>query len=234
MTKKTVYEPGDREDEAVARLLDGVRLEDPPKDLKGNVLRAIAARPELAREGWLESLRAGLRRSFSLPMAPLAAGAAVAVIALALLSGRVGTRGPGSGSMEGTMAPPPSKAQVEATDDQRFELNGANVRLRVARSPGQVFTEVSTRASGAVVVVLEFDPSRLQVERLEPATPGVSRGVPGAAEHGANWVRIRQSTDGRARVVFRESGAGDAPIRVGITVGTMWAQGTLHTRPVEP
>jgi hypothetical protein len=233
VTKKKVYEPGDREDEAVARLLDGVQLEDPPHDLKENVLRAIEARPEPAREGWLESLRAGLRRSLSMPMAPLAAGAAVAVIALALLSGRLGTRGIDTGSMEGVMAPLLSK-QVEATDDQRFELNGANVRLQVARSRGQVFASVSTRTSGPVAITLQFDPSWLHVERLEPPAPRKGGGTPDGIDHGTNWVRIRQSGDGRARVVFRESGAGDAPIQVGIASGTTWIQGTLHTRPVEP
>lgn len=221
-------ELGDPADQAVARALDNVELEDPPEDLQSNVLRAIGARPEPARVGWFENLRAGLSRRLFLQLYPFAAGAAVGAVALALLSGESVLPGAGRGTMAGAMIS--NRSGAVRVDDQRFELGRANIRFEVVRSGGSavviVAAETPTQTSEEVVITLQFRPEAARVERLVEV-PSASGGV----EYGPGWVRFRQSGRDRAEIGFAlESGAGDSPIRVGISSREGAIYGALHVR----
>ena len=229
MIRRRESERPDREDDAMARLLDRVKMEDPPKDLKENVLRAIAARPEPARVRWLESLRAGLRRRLQVQLVPFAAGAAVGVVALALLTSRVGTRETGGGPMAGAMIPPASRSAATVVDDQSFELDGANVRLVVSRAGTQLVAAIETRGARDVAVTLRYAPRHLGVERVGQAASGGGQIAQAPGE-----VRIAHVSGGRADVVFRESGAGVAPIEVELRSGSAAVQGSLDTRDGTP
>lgn len=212
-------------DEAVGRILDQVELVDPPEDLRENVLRAIGTRPEPAREGWLESLRAGFGRRIALRLYPIAAGAAAAVVAYLLLSDGVGRREGMDRSIVGAMLPGSGRSRPAAVDEQRFELGRANVQLEAARSGNRVEVSVSTEGAGPVWVTLRFEPKSARVERLVEVPTS-----PGGVEYGSGWVRLRQSGSDHARIIFVESGAGDAPIRVGVDSEAGTIQGALRTR----
>jgi hypothetical protein len=221
---KTRRDEPDPVDQAVARALDQIELEDPPEDLKPNVLRAIGARPEPARMGWFENLRAGISRRLFVQLYPFAAGAAVGAVALALLSGEASRPGAGRGTMAGAMIP--SHSGAVRVDDQRFELGRANVRFEVARLGRTAVVTVATETSEEVVVTLQFRPEAARVERLVEV-PSSSGGV----EYGPGWVRFRQLGRDRAEIALAlESGAGDAPIRVGIASREGAIHGALRVR----
>ncbi|HXL14664.1 MAG TPA: hypothetical protein VN972_01150, partial [Methylomirabilota bacterium] len=89
--------------------LSRIEMEEPPASLKQGVLRAIRAieADAGARQSWLDSIlalvrgRAGFRYAYS-----FATGAALGVLAFALLSGNLATRpGADSRAFTGTMAP---------------------------------------------------------------------------------------------------------------------------------
>lgn len=227
-------------DEAVVRILDRMEMEDPPEDLKQNVLRAIGTRPEPAPWGWFESLRAGLRQRFFLQVYPFAAGAAAGVLVFALASGSGLWRDAGNGPSDGAMAPAVWGAGNVAggsagskVDDQRFELGRANVQFEVFRSAGtdRAMVSVGTDAADPVVVTIQLSRGAGRVERLL-AVPS----SPGGVEYGPDWVRIRQSGRDQAQIgLALEPGAGEPPIRIVVASQGGTVQGALRvTKAVPP
>jgi len=213
-------------DEAVARILDRIELEDPPEDLKQNVLRAIGTRPEPVRSGWFEALRAEVRRRFVPSLVPFAAGAAAGLIVFALGSGAGIGRAPGSASVEGVMAPIPGTAPGRAAkvDDQRFELAGANVRFEVYRAGDRAGISVRTEGAVPVGITIQPQPGAARVERLLAVPTS-----PGGVEYGPDGIRIQSSGRDRAEVgLIVEPGAGNAPIRITVTSQGGTVQGSLH------
>ena len=220
----------DRVDEAVARILDRAELEEAPADLRGNVLRAIASRPDPAAAPglatWIETLRAGLMGRWPALLAPFAAGLAVGVVAVALLQG--GWRGgAGDPEVDGVMAPAPgTQAPARAkVDDQSFELGRANVRFEVFRSGDRGGVSVSADAAEPVVVTIQPAHGSARVERVL-AIPSAA----GSVEYGPGWVRIWLSGRDRAEVALAMSpGATDAPAQIVVTSRGQSVQGSLHT-----
>lgn len=220
-------------DEAVARMLDRIELDDPPQDLKPNVLRAIGTRPEPAHAGWFEALRAGLRHRFFAQVYPFAAGAAAGVVVFALASGSGLWRDTGSGPSDGAMAPlvwgvgnASGGSAGSKVDDQRFELGRANVQFEVFRSAGSDRAAISVRsdAPDPVVVTIQLPPGASRVDRFltVPSSPG-------GVDYGPNWVRIRQSGRDHAEVgLVLDPGAGDAPIRIVVASQGGTVQGALR------
>lgn len=221
-------ERNDRVEEAVSRILDKVELELPPEDLKPNVLRAIGTRPEPARSGWFETLRAEVSRRFAVRLYPFAAGVAVGAITLAILSGGW-RRGAGADAVDGVMAPPASGVAGRAperlrVDDQSFELGRANVRFEVFRSGARAAVSVSADAAEPVVVTLQTGGSS-RVERVV-AVPSAA----GSAEYGPTWVRLWQSGRDRAEVgLDLAPGFADTPISITVQSRGQSVQGALRT-----
>ena len=219
----------DDRDESVSRSLDRMGMVEPPADLKSNVLRAIdARRPAPVRMGWIEGLRESFRRRPLLgAVYPFAAGAATAAIIFTLLSG--GARFDRA-SMSGAMAPGGSDDAGDVgarVDDQRYEMNGANVHLTAVRSGDDVRAGVEARSPGDVEITLKFDP-----HRLRPVTFHQDREWEGKLECGQGWLRIRQRGDVQVEFRFDDLGAGDAPIEVTIEADGGTVRGVLQTNPV--
>jgi len=218
-------------DEAVARMLDRVPLEDPPSDLRQNVLRAIGSRPETSRQGWFEAVRAELRERIVPRMIPFAAGAAAGVVVFALASGSGLWRGTGSMPSDGVMAPLVRGAGSVAggiagtkVDDQSFELGRANVRFEVFRSKDRAMVAVQADAVDPVLVTVQLPPGASRVERL--VTMPSSRG---GVEYGPGWVRVRQAGRDRAEIgLVIDAGAGDAPIRIAVEAPGGTVRGALR------
>jgi hypothetical protein len=220
-------------DEAVVRILDRIEMEDPPGDLKQNVLRAIGTRPEPARSGWFESLRAGIRQRLFLQVYPFAAGAAAGVLVFALASGSGLWRDAGNGPSDGAMAPAfwgagnvAGGSSGSKVDDQRFELGGANVQFEVFRASGadRAVVSVRTLAADPVVITIQLPRGAGRVERLltVPSSPG-------GVDYGPDGVRIRQSGRDHAEIgLALKPGGGDTPIRIAVTSKEGTVQGALH------
>lgn len=224
-------------DEAVARILDRVTLEDPPADLRQNVIRAIGTRPEPSRQGWFETFRSEFRQRFFPRVIPFAAGAAAGLIVFALASGSGLWRGTGSMPSDGAMAPlvggtgsvAGGKAGAKV-DDQSFELGRANVRFEVFRSNDRAVVAVQADAADPVLVTIQLPPGSSRVERL--VTVPSSRG---GVEYGPSWVRMRQSGRDRAEIgLVVGSGAGDAPIRIAIEASGGTVRGALRASAAPP
>lgn len=219
----------DDRDEAVSRSLDRMGTVEPPADLKSNVLRAIdARRPAPVRMGWIEGLRESFRRRPLLgAVYPFAAGAATAAIVFTLLSGGAHFD---RTSMSGAMAPGGSDDAGDVgarVDDQRYEMNGANVHLTAVRSGDDVRAGVEARSPGDVEITLKFDP-----RRLRPVTFHQDREWEGKLECGQGWLRIQQRGDVKVEFRFDDLGAGDAPIEVTIEADGGTVRGVLQTNPV--
>lgn len=226
-------------DEAVARILDRMEMEDPPEDLKQNVLRAIGSRPGPAPSGWFEALRAGIRQRIFVHVYPFAAGAAAGVLVFALASGSGLWRDAGSGPSDGAMAPAvwgvgnvAGGSAGSKVEDQRFELAGANVRFEVFRSGAdRAVVSVRTVAAGEVAITIQLPRGAGRVERLltVPSSPG-------GVDYGPDWVRIRQSGRDHAEVgLALESDGGEAPIRIVVTSRGETVQGALRaSRAIPP
>jgi hypothetical protein len=218
-------------DEAVARMLDRVTLEDPPADLRQNVLRAIGTHSEPARQGWFESFRAEVRQRFFPRLIPFAAGAAAGVIVFALASGSGLWRGTGSMPTDGAMAPLVGGSGSVAggtagakVDDQSFELGRANVRFEVFRSNDRAVVAVQADAADPVLVTIQLPPGSSRVERL--VTVPSSRG---GVEYGPSWVRMRQSGRDRAEIgLVVGAGAGNAPIHIAVEASGGTVRGALR------
>lgn len=220
----------DDRDEAVSRSLDRMGMVEPPADLKSNVLRAIdARRPAPVRMGWIEGLRESFRRRPLLgAVYPFAAGAATAAIVFTLLSG--GARFDRTSALSGAMAPGASEDAGDVgarVDDQRYEVNGANVHLTAVRNGDDVRAGVEARSPGNVEITLRFDP-----RRLRPVTFHQDREWEGVLECGPGLIRIQQSGDVNVEFKFDDLGAGEAPIQVTIEADGGSVRGVLQTSSV--
>jgi hypothetical protein len=214
-------------DETISRFLDRIGMVGPPADLKDNVLRAIAARPPAPVRGrWLDSIRASFRRRPLLgALYPFAAGAAAAAVVFAILSGNPAARlRDRPGSLSGTMVPAPPGAAGRTIDEQRFELNGANVHLTAIRTSDVLKAVVDARSDLEVEIVLVFDPSRLRPIAFRQERPWAGR-----LEFGEGRLRIQRRGEVEYEFVFKALGAGEAPIQVIITADGGTVQGVLHT-----
>ncbi|HEX7077717.1 MAG TPA: hypothetical protein VF363_04800 [Candidatus Eisenbacteria bacterium] len=219
-------------DEAVSRLLDRAEMVEPPADLRENVLHAIETRrPARPAWSWLGVFGAGFKQRPAFGMVyPFAVGAVAGVVAFALLSGRMDLRAPGGpDGMSGAMVPTAPHVAGSAVDDQRFELNGANVRFETVRQGDQVRAAITTRGDRDVELTLRFDPSRLR-----PVAFRQDRAWDGTMEYGQGRLRLVQSGERRYEIDFEGSGAGDAPIRVTMVVRGSTAEGEIHTGPSGP
>ena len=226
--------PKDVKDEAVSRLLDQLPLEVPPEDLKDNVLRAIGTRPEPARSGWFEALRAGVRGRWLAEAVPFAAGAALASLVFAVALGSGFWRGSGTTTVGGAMAPfhgaGGGAGAGRKTDDQRFELGRANVRFEVFRSGDRALVSIHSDAADSVEITIQVPEGGSRLERLTTVPS-----APGGVVYGPGRVRIRNSGRDQAEVgLVLESGAGDAPISITVQTLGGTVQGALHTNSSTP
>lgn len=219
--------PGPR-DEAVSRLLDRVPLVEPPAELRENVLRAIETRrPASKRRGWLEWFGEGFKRPILSMAYPFAVGAIAGVLGFALLTGKIDLGAPGgTDGMSGAMVPTAPRAKATPVDSQRYELNGANIRLETSRRGDQVEASITVEGRRDADVTLRFDPSR-----LAPVAFRQDKAWDGRMEVGPGVIRLAQAGERRYEVVFQGSGAGDAPIHVTMVVAGATAEGVLRTVP---
>jgi hypothetical protein len=209
----------------VFAVLSRVDLEDPPPDLKQNVMREIRRREAVpSRAGWLAWVRAafGARSAYS-----FAAGAALGVLAFALLTGNLTTR-PGAdvGSFTGTMARPSGPASYHRIASRDFTLRTGGVSVEVLSGSDGYLARIASTAPPGTDLVLSFDPAVWSVEGMRQREAGneVMLGF------GRLSVRIQQFGESQYLLYMARKGPAGSPLRIAIHSPDESVNGELDTR----
>jgi hypothetical protein len=220
---------------AVFDALNRAEIEEPPPDLKQNVMRAIHRRVEmvLVRKGWRESIGAAFRKRPAFGYAySFAAGAALAVLTFALLTGNSLTgSGIESGPFSGTMLPSLGVGQLRRIDSREFNLRDGRVLAEMLSGGDQFVARITARAPEGTEVVVSYDPASWSVAGLKqhPATANdVMLGF------GRLSVRIQQSGESQYLLYLARRGPAGSPLRIAIHSPNGLVQGELETRVPRP
>jgi len=208
--------------------LSCVEMEEPPSDIKQNILRSIRKLETApAREGWLESIAAAFRGHPGFRWAySFAAGAALGVLAFALLSGNLVTRpGSDSRSFTGTMIAPPDAAAYQRISSRDFPLRDGHALVETLSGKGQILARITVRAPRGTDLVLSFDPGAWSAEGMaqHPAGNEVMLGF------GRLSVRIQQFGESQYLLYLARRGPAGSPLRIAIHSPNGFVQGELET-----
>ena len=216
----------------VVATLDQLGMEEPPASLKQDVLRAVRAKtaPERGPRAWLGylSLVFGGQGGFR-PLPAFAAGAALGVLAFALLTGTLTSRpGVDSRSMTGAMLPVGRADTYRVISSRQFTLR-----------PGTVLTEVLSGATGSAlrltadvpvgtVITVSFQPDDWGAVSVSQETAGneVMLGT------GRLSVRMLRPGQGVYLLGLDRRGPAGSPLRISIHSPDGSVQGELETRAV--
>jgi len=209
----------------VFAVLSRVDMEEPPPDLKQNVMRAIRRHDAVpARTDWLAWVRAAVRGGFGYSFA---AGAALGVLAFALLTGNLTTR-PGTdvGPFTGTMARPSGPAAYHRISGRDFALRTGRVLVEVLSGSDGYLARVASTAPSGTELVLSFDPAVWGVEGLRQRQAGneVMLGF------GRLSVRIQQSGESQYLLYLARKGPAGSPLRIAIQSPDEFVNGELDTQ----
>jgi anti-sigma factor RsiW len=208
----------------VFAVLSRVAMEEPPRDLKQNVMREIRRREAApSRIGRLDWIRAAFRgwAAYS-----FAAGAALGVLAFALLTGNLGTR-PGTdvGPFTGTMARPSGAVSYHRISSRDFTLRTGRVLVEVLSGSDGYLARIASTAPSGTDLVLSFDPATWDVEGLRQRQAGneVMLGF------GRLSVRIQQSGESQYLLYLARKGPAGSHFRIAIQSPGESVYGELDT-----
>jgi hypothetical protein len=208
----------------VFAVLSRVDMEEPPPDLKQNVMREIRRRESApSRTGLRDWIRASARgwSAYS-----FAAGAALGVLAFALLTGNLTTR-PGAdvGRFTGTMARPYGPAPYHRISSRDFTLHTGRVLVEVLSGSDGYLARIASTAPPGTDLVLSFDPGAWGVEGLRQGKAGneVMLGF------GRLSVRIQQSGETQYLLYLARKGPAGSPLRIAIQSPDESVSGELDT-----
>lgn len=212
----------------VFAVLSQVGMEDPPVELKQGVLRAIRERESApAREGWLEAIasvfrgRPAFRYAYS-----FAAGAALGVLAFALLTGNFLAR-PGwdSRSFSGAMIPPPDAASYQHISSRDFPLRVGRVQAETLSGRDGVLARITAQAPRGSEIIVSFDPGDWSAEavRQNPAGNEVMLGF------GRLSIRMQKLGESQYLLYLARRGPAGSPLRIAIHSPDGLVHGELET-----
>lgn len=211
----------------VFAVLSQVGMEDAPASLKQGVLRTIRERESApSREGWLESIAAFFRGRPAFRYAySFAAGAALGVLAFALLTGNLMTR-PGSDlrPFTGTMAPP-NAASYQRISSRDFPLRGGRVQAETLSGRGGILARIDAQAPRGTEIIVSFDPGDWSAEavRQNPAGNEVLLGF------GRLSVRMQTLGESQYLLYLARRGPAGSPLRIAIHSPDGLIHGELET-----
>jgi len=171
-TAQAEYQKLDR----VFTALSQIPLEEAPADLKPNVLREIRLRSAAApaREGWLGTIvsafrvRPALRYAYS-----FAAGAALGVLAFAVISGNMMNRaGVDLSPVTGTMMSPYEGVTYQRIANRDFKLKEGHISAETLLARDQLLARLTLDARPGTDVILEFDPAAWGAVAVRQETAG--------------------------------------------------------------
>ncbi|HYQ89683.1 MAG TPA: hypothetical protein VEU09_08660 [Candidatus Binatia bacterium] len=209
--------------------LSRLDMEEPPASLKQGILRAIrsgdVASP--ARESWLRSIpaffrgRGGFRYGYS-----FAAGAALGVLAFAVISGNLMTR-PGADSrpFTGTMAPQFSDGVYRHIQSHDFVLRNGHVLAEVLSETEGLVVRITADVPLGSDVVVSFDPAAWGAGAVRQDQAG------NEVMLGSGRLSIRMQRLGQSQYLLylARKGPAGSPIRIAIDSPDGSAQGELET-----
>jgi anti-sigma factor RsiW len=209
--------------------LSRLEMEEPPATLKQGVLRAIRAleAPSPARESWLRSIPALFRRGSGFRhVYSFAAGAALGVLAFAILTGNLMTRpGVDSRPFTGTMAPLSADGIYEHIVSRDFTLRDGHVLAEVLSGKEGLVARITADAPVGSTVVVSFDPGDWRVSTLRQAVAGneVMLGT------GRLSIRMQRLGQSQYLLYLARKGPAGSPLRIAINSPDGSAQGELDT-----
>ena len=209
----------------VFAVLSRVDVEEPPSDLKQNVMREIRRREAApSRIGRFHWIRAALQ---AISPYSFAAGAALGVLAFALLTGNLITR-PGAdvGRFMGTMGGPFGQATYHRISSRDFVLRTGVVHVEVLSGGDEYLARIASTAPPGTDLVLSFDPAVWSVEGLrQQGTAGneVMLGI------GRLSVRMQQLGESQYLLYLARKGPAGSPLRIAIHSQEESVNGELAT-----
>jgi anti-sigma factor RsiW len=213
---------------AVFAGLSRLEMEEPPASLKQGVLRAIqASKAFQARESRLQSIRTFLRGRTGFRQAySFAAGAALGVLAFAVLTGNLMSR-PGADSMllTGTMAPLVPGGVYRAIGSHVFVLHDGHVLAEALSGKEGLVARLTTEAPLGSSVVVTFDPADWSAAamRQDPAGNEVMLGT------GRVSIRMLRLGQSQYLLYLARKGPAGSPLRISIDSPDGSVQGELAT-----
>ncbi len=209
--------------------LSRIEMEEPPASLKQGVLRAIRAKEAdaAAKKGWLDAIVALVRGRTTFRYAySFAAGAALGVLAFALLSGNLPARpGADSRSFSGTMAPFATDGVYQHISSRVFSLRDGRVLAEALSGSGGLLIRIAADAPLGSDVTLSFDPAAWSPTgvRQDPAGNEVMLGT------GRLSVRMQQSGQSQYLLYLARRGPAGSPLRIAVHSPADTIQGELET-----
>jgi hypothetical protein len=208
--------------------LSRIEMEEPPASLKQNVLRAIRVKEASAgaRKGWLDRIlvpfqgRAGLRYGYS-----FATGAALGVLAFALLSGYLpaGT-GTDSRSLTGTMAPFAGERSYRHISSRDYNLGDGRVTTEGLSGQDDFLVRITADVPLGSELTLSFDPSDWSLSGVRQQTAGneVMLGT------GRISVRMQRLGESQYLLYLARTGPLGSPLRIAIHSPDGYVQGEVE------
>ena len=211
----------------VFAVLSRVEMEDPPQELKQNVMRAIRQRDVASsRIGWLDSIRAAFR---SRTAYSFAAGAALGILVFALLTGNLMTRmGTDAGPFTGTMARPSRTDSYQRISSRDFVLRTGKGRVEMLSGKEGYLARIVSTAPPGTDLVLSFDAGVWSVEGLRQGLSGNRNEV--MLGFGRLSVRIQQSGQSQYLLYLARKEAAGSPLRIAIHSPDESVSGELDVR----
>jgi hypothetical protein len=210
--------------------LSQLEMEEPPASLKQGVLRAIrtSGEPSPARWSWLQSIRAALvrERAGFRYVYSFAAGAALGVLAFAILTGNLMTRpGTDSRSFTGTMAPFTPEGVYRHIGSQDIKIANGHVLAEALLGREGLMARITADAPLGSDVVVSFDPARWSVVavRQDPAGNDVMLGT------GRLSIRMQRLGQCQYLLYLARKGPAGSPLRIAVDSPGGSAQGELET-----
>ena len=204
-------------------------LEEPPAELKQNVLRQIRLRSAAApaREGWLETIvsafrvRPAFRYAYS-----FAAGAALGVLAFAVLSGNVMNRaGVDLSPVTGTMMAPSEGVMYQRIASRDFKLRDGRILAETLLAKDQLLARLTLEAAPGTDMVLEFDPAAWGALAVRQETAG-NEVMLGS---GRLSIRIQRLGQSQYLLYLARRGPAGSPLRIVIHSPDGFVHGGLAT-----
>jgi len=204
-------------------------LEEPPPDLKQNVLRQIRLRSAgaPAREGWLGTIVSAFRARPTLRYAySFAGGAALGVLAFAMISGNVMNRaGVDMSPVTGTMMAPSEGVTYQHIASRDFTLPDCHILAETLLAKDQLLARLTLESAPGTDLILEFDPAAWDATAVRQATAG------NEVMLGSGRLSIRMQRLGQSQYLLylARRGPAGSPLRIFIHSPNGYVHGGLAT-----
>jgi len=210
-------------------------LEEPPPDLKQNVLRQIRLRSAAApaREGWLGTIASAFRARPTLRYAySFAAGAALGVLAFAMISGNVMSRaGVDMSPVTGTMMAPSEGVTYQHIASRDFTLPDCHVLAETLLARDRLLARLTLESAPGTDLILEFDPAAWDATAVRQETAGTQGTVGNEVMLGSGRLSIRIQREGQSQYLLylARRGPAGSPLRIVIHSPNGYVHGGLAT-----